>query len=166
MDNCRAPIHKTSQQRVNQKLLDTDPSFHMIYLLSSCQAFLFTIHIFLTLKNLQLKNQHLDQGPLFLSKYWISLFMKLTSKQVQVSLPGDCMDVELLLRGECRGFRQLWWDYWDEEVSVICFIDHLEQFFPCFGREELMGSVRTHPDGPQGMYQKTRTHFSTQPGLA
>ncbi len=31
MDNCRAPIHKTSQQgpgqRVNQKLLDTDPSF-------------------------------------------------------------------------------------------------------------------------------------------
>ncbi len=79
----------------------------MIYLLSSCQAFLFTIHIFLTLKNLQLKNQHLDQGPIFLSKYWINLFMKLTSKLVQVSLPGDRKDVELLLLGECRGFRQL-----------------------------------------------------------
>jgi hypothetical protein len=68
--------------------------FHTIYLLSSCQAFLFTIHIFLTLKNLQFKNQYLDQGPIFLSKYRINLFMKLTSKQAQVSLPGDRMDVE------------------------------------------------------------------------
>jgi hypothetical protein len=33
--------------------------------------------------------------------------MKLTSKLVQVSLPGDRKDVELLLLGECRGFRQL-----------------------------------------------------------
>jgi hypothetical protein len=111
MDNCRAPIHKTSQQgpgqRVNQKLLDTDPSFPYdlpSFLLPSFP--LYNPHLS-DIKKSSVEKSTLGSRSHLSFKILDQSFHETDIQAGAGFIAGDRKDVELLLLGECRGFRQL-----------------------------------------------------------